>query len=375
MDFELSLEQRMLRDTARQLAESVKWDELSDLEYPRAFAHAIADAGMTGIMMHPDDGGQGASLIEALVVMEAATMVHPRAGDVLQVTNFGAIRQIAELATPGAKERFMTPVLAGDAVTSIGITEPESGSAVAEMKTTARIEGDEVVVTGSKIFNTHGPYADHYVVWSRFAPGPDGIGSVIVPASTPGFSRGAVERHLSGEVHCALYFDGCRVPLDNILIQEGGLRRLLPVFNVERLGNAARSLACGERAFADAVTHVKNRKQFGRPLGDNQGLRWRFADMRIKLDAARLLLYRAANTSDGIPDASHSAIAKLACNTAGFEVVNEAIQMHGALGLSDQTILPYLLGRTRGWMIAGGTLEMMRNGIAQKVLGKVTKPD
>lgn len=372
MDFQLSPEHRLLQDTARRVAEQVKWDAVVEVGYPYDFARSLAASGLTGIAMATEDGGQGASLADAVIVMEAVTAVHPRAGDVVQATNFGAIRQIAELAGPSARERYLRPVLAGDAVPSVAITEPESGSAVAEMRTTARIDGGEVVVQGSKIFNTHGPYADHYVVWARFAEGADGIGAVIVPSSAPGFSRGATEHYLSGEPHCALYFDACRVPVENVLADQGGLRRLLPIFNVERLGNAARSLACGERAFQEAVTHTRTRHQFGRPLADNQGLRWRFADLRMRLDAARLLLYRAASAPDGLPDGTESAIAKLACNTVGFDAVNEAIQMHGALGLSDQSVLPYLLGRTRGWMIAGGSVEMMRNGIAQKVLGRVT---
>jgi alkylation response protein AidB-like acyl-CoA dehydrogenase len=242
------------------------------------------------------------------------------------------------------------------------------------MRTRATIDGDMVTIDGSKIFNTHGPYADYYVVWARFSPEPQGIGAVIVPSDAPGFSRGATEHYLSGEPHCALYFDACRVPVANVLTDQGGLRRLLPIFNIERLGNAARSLACGERAFGAAVDHLKQRRQFGRPLADNQGLRWRMARLRVQLDAARLLLYRAASDATGLPSAADSSIAKYACNVAGFEAVNEAIQMFGAAGLSTQTDLPYLLGRTRGWMIAGGSVEMMQNAIAQSVLGRVSGP-
>lgn len=375
MDFRLTTEQSMLQDTARSLARAFP-DAGRDVEgYPHDFARTLAGSGFTGIALSPDDGGQGADLLDSIIVIEAMTSTEPRAGDVVQATNFGAIRQIAELGSASIKERYLTPVLAGDAVTSVGITEPDSGSAVSEMRTTATVDGDVVSVRGSKIFNTHGPYADHYVVWARFHPGPDGIGALVVPATAPGFSRGATEHYLSGEPHCALYFDDCRVPVDHILTDRGGLRRLLPIFNIERLGNAARSLGCGQRAFAQAVEHVRQRHQFGRALADFQGLRWRIARMRVQLDAAQLLLYRAASAEGGKPGASESAIAKYACNTAGFEAVNEAIQLLGASGLSTQSDLPYLLGRTRGWMIAGGTLEMMQNAIAQGVLGRVTTPD
>ena len=369
--FRLSTAEQLLRETARGLAEKVDWDTQPHDQYPYAFAQALASHGLTGIAVDEADGGQGAGLVEALVVIEGATMVHPRAGDVVQATNFGAIRQIAELGDASTKERYLRPVLNGLAVTSVAISEAGSGSAVGEMRTRAKIEGGDVVVDGTKIFNTHGPYADHYVVWARFGAAADEIGAVIVPADAPGFSRGATEHYLGGEPHCALYFDACRIASANVLTNAGGLRRLLPIFNIERLGNAARSLACGERAFGDAVRHLRERRQFGRRLADFQGLRWRMADLRVRLDAARLLLYRAAaSAEEGSPDAAECAIAKVACNEIGFDSVNAAIQTLGAMGLSDETNLPYLFGRTRGWMIAGGSVEMMRNRIADTVIGR-----
>ena len=370
MDLRLTQEQRALIEVAERIGASYEHED--DTTYPYAFARRLAEHGFTGIALPVADGGQGATLLDSVLFLEAVTKAEPRAGDVVQATNFGAIRQIAALGSDEIKDRYLRPVLAGEAVTSVAITESSAGSSVAEMRATARIDGEEVVIKAAKLFNTNGPFATHYVVWARFSAGRSGIGAVVVEDTTPGFSRGRTEHYLSGEAHCALFFDECRAPRDNVLSESGGLGRLLPIFNVERLGNAARSLACGQRAFDLALAHVKERRQFGRRLADNQGLRWKLAEVRAGLDGARLLLYRAAtDLTDGFPDPTNASIAKLACNTAGFEAANEAVQCFGGYGVSTEYPVAFLLARTREWMIAGGTLEILRDRIADGILGPI----
>lgn len=372
MDFRLTEEQRALKETAAKIGESLARDAIGEDEYPFAYLTTLARYGLTGIDLPETDGGRGLELTDAILVLESITQANPRAGDAVQATNFGAIRQIAALAAPEVKARYLTPLLEGTSLASVAISEPEAGSSVSELRTSARVEGDAVVINGSKVFNSNGPFATHYVVWARFFEGSHGIGAVIVPSDAPGFSRGKTERYLSGEAHCTLHFDACRVPVENVLASEGGLHRLMPIFNIERLGNAARSLACGQRALDLAVVHVLQRRQFGQPLAEFQGLRWKFAEARTKLDAARLLLYRAATeTEGGVPDACLSAMAKLACNTAGYDAANEAVQMFGGYGMSTEYPLAYLLARTRAWMIAGGSLEILKNRIADAMLGRV----
>lgn len=371
MDFGLTDEQRTLQDSVSRIGEALGRIPTSEDAYPFEYLTTLARYGLTGIDLGEDRGGQGQDLMDAIVVIEAMTRVNPRGGDAVQATNFGAIRQIAALGDRLVWERYLAPLLAGNALASVAITEADAGSAVGEMRTRARIEGDEVVIDGSKVFNSNGPFVTHYVVWARFAPGSRGIGAVIVPADAPGFSRGKAERYLSGEVHSTLHFDGCRVPIENVLASEGGLHRLMPIFNIERIGNAARSLACGQRALDLAVEHLGTRRQFGRPLADFQGLRWKVAEVRTKLEAARLMLYRAATeTTDGMPDATLAAMAKLACNTAGYDAANEAVQIFGGYGMSTEYPLAYLLARTRAWMIAGGSVEVLKNRIADDMLGR-----
>lgn len=375
MDFRLSAEQKSLVEVAARIGASYEHDD--ETTYPYPFARRLAQHGFTGIALSEADGGQGATLLDAILVLEAVTMAEPRAGDVVQATNFAAIRQIAALGSSEIKDRYLRPVLAGEAVTSVAISESSAGSSVTEMRATARTDGDEVVVKAAKLFNTNGPHATHYVVWARFSEGRNGIGAVIVDDTTPGFGRGKTEHYLSGEAHCALFFDDCRVPRANALSESGGLRRLLPIFNVERLGNATRSLACGQRAFDLAVAHLNERRQFGRRLADNQGLRWKLAEVKARLDGARLLLYRAAiDLTDGFPDGTNASIAKYACNTAGYEAANEAVQCFGGYGVSTEYPVAFLLARTREWMIAGGTLEMLRDRIADGIFGRIERaPD
>jgi alkylation response protein AidB-like acyl-CoA dehydrogenase len=156
-----------------------------------------------------------------------------------------------------------------------------------------------------------------------------------------------------------------------MLLGEGGFKKQISGFNVERIGNAARALALGRHAFNTARDYAATRSQFGRALCEFQGLQWKFAEMAVKLDAAQLLLYRAiANARGGLPSAYDTAVAKLACNLAGWEVSNEALQVMGGMGYSKESLVEYCVRRTRGWMIAGGSIEILKNRIAESIFDR-----
>ena len=289
----------------------------------------------------------------------------------VQFGNFGPIRTFAEYGTQAQKARWLADLFSGRVVMSLGMTEPEAGSAVTDLKTSARADGSHYVINGSKVFATFSPDAHVFLVYVRFGPGLDGIGSVLVERDTPGFSVGAPQAFMSGEEWSELTFKDCRIPAENVLLGPGGFKKQMAGFNVERLGNTARSLALGRYAFNAARDYAKKREQFGRPLCEFQGLQWKFADMAIKLDSAGLLLFRAAANADrGLPSAYETAVAKAACNQAGFDVANEAVQIMGAFGYSRETLVEYCMRRTRGWMIAGGSLEMLKNRIAEHVFDR-----
>jgi alkylation response protein AidB-like acyl-CoA dehydrogenase len=370
MDFSLTSEQRSMVEMATRLARDLP-PSVEGEDYPWDAMRAFAGVGLAGIALPLEDGGQGCELLDAVLAIEAVARARPRAADMLQAMNFGAIRQLAAFGSAAQKEAYLAPVLSGEKLVTVGMTESEAGSAVSDLRTTARLDGDEVVLTGTKLFNSDGPSATHHVVWARFGDGVRSIGSVIVPADAPGFQHGPDERFSSGERYCSLVMEDCRVPADHILLAEDGFRKMMEQFNIERLGNAARSLGYGQRAVDLAVEYAASRRQFGRPLAEFQGLQWKLADCALELEGARLLLYKAAWAAEtGAPSALDTALAKCACNEAGYRAADAALQVFGGSGFSSESEIGYLLTRTRGWMMAGGSVEMLRNRIAESLFGR-----
>lgn len=375
MDFRLSEDQRMFAESVRRFAVDTLQDGALERahasEHPWEVARQISNFGLLGITLKEEDGGIGGSLMDAVIAIEQIASVCPKSADIVQAGNFGPIRTFAEYATPEQKQKWLPGLLAGTTLISLGMSEPEAGSAVTELRTSAREEGDHYVLDGSKVFGTHSPEAEIFLIYVRYGPGLDGIGSILIERGTPGFMIGSESRFMSGERWCQLYFEECRVPKENLLLGPGGFKKQISAFNVERIGNTARSLAVGRYAFSRAREYAEQRRQFGRPICEFQGLQWKFADMAVKLEAAQLLLYKAVVDADnGLPSAYDTAVAKLACNQAGFEIANEAMQIMGAMGYSQESLVEYCVRRTRGWMIAGGSIEMLKNRIAEYVFDR-----
>jgi len=370
MDFNLTTEQQQFRESVLRFAkrelEKNALQRAHAPEYPFDVAKLMAKQGLLGITIAEADGGQGGSLMDAVLAIEAVASVCPRSADVIQAGNFGPIRVLAEYGSAFQKKTFLKKLLAGESVISVGMTEPDAGSAVTDLKTTATRDGKGWRIKGSKVFTTHSAYADLVLAYVRFGPGVGGIGSVLIERSN--IKVGKKSRFMSGEEWAELHFDDVLVAEDMVLLGEGGFKKQIAGFNVERIGNAARSLALGRYAFETARQWAMQRRQFGRLLCEFQGLQWKFADMKIQLDAAQLLLYRAAaNADQGFPPAEETAVAKAFCNQAGFEVANEALQAMGATGYSSETLVEYCMRRCRGWMIAGGSIEILRNRIAEGI--------
>ncbi len=375
MQFTFTEEQQAFADSVRRFAhahlEQSALARAHDPRFPFDVAKLLGAQGLMGISLPEADGGQGGSLMDAVIAIEQVAAVCPRSADVVQFGNFGPIRTFAEYGTAAQKKRWLADLLGGRMVMSLGISEAEAGSAATDLKTSARPDGSHYVINGSKLFSTFSPDAEIFLVYVRYGPGLGGIGSVIVERRTPGFRIGKASSFMSGEEWCELHFDNCRIPAENVLLGPGGFKQQIAGFNIERLGNTARSLAFGRYAFEKAREHAATREQFGRPLCEFQGLQWKFAEMAIKLEGAQLLLYRAAANADrGMPSAYETAVAKAACNVAGFEVASEAVQIMGAMGYSQESLVEWCMRRCRGWMIAGGSIEMMKNRIAEHVFDR-----
>ena len=372
MDFTLTPEQSdfetaVTRFAQNELAEGAVARAHSQ-EYPWDVAQKMAKQGLLGITMSEADGGVGGSLMDAVIAIQAVASVCPRSADVVQAGNFGAIRVLAEYGSPLQKEKYLTPLLAGQALIAVGMTEPDAGSAVTELKTSATAVPGGFRINGSKIFTTHGPHATVILAYVRFGPGTKGIGSVLIDTKAEGVRLGKRSAFMSDEEWVEIFFDNVFVPDELVVLGEGGFKKQIAGFNVERIGNTSRSVALGRYAYEEARQWALQRKQFGRLLCEFQGLQWKFADMRIKLDAAQLLLYRAASNADtGFPSPTETAIAKAYCNQIGFEVANDALQVMGGMGYSRESLVEYCVRRCRGWMIAGGSIEILKNRIAEGI--------
>jgi alkylation response protein AidB-like acyl-CoA dehydrogenase len=373
MNFHLSEAQQMFRDSvaafARKELSEGALERAHNPHFPHEIAHKMAAAGLLGITLPEADGGAGGTVMDAVLAIEEIAKYCPRSADVIQEGNFGAIRVLAHFANADQKQRYLAPLLRGEEVIAVAMTEPGAGSATTDLVTSATPEGAGYRINGSKVFPN--PHADQYLVYVRYGPGVGGIGSVMLRRTAPGFSTGKPSKFMSGNDWATLYFDNVYVPPEDVLLGPGGFKKQIAGFNVERVGNASRSLAYGRYCYEAARTYAMTRTQFGRPLCEFQGLQWKFADMKMKLDAAQLLLYRAASNADrGFPSADETTVAKLMCNISGFEVANEAMQVMGGLGYTQETLVEYCLRRSRGWMIAGGSIEMMKNRLAEIVFDR-----
>ena len=372
MDFHLTPEQSQFRDAvlrfSREQLQARAKERAHSPDYPWDVAKLMAKQGLLGITVAEADGGQGGTLMDAVLAIEGVASACPRSADVVQAGNFGAIRVLAEYGSDLQKKKFLGKLLSGEAVISVGMTEPDAGSAVTDLQTKAVPDKGGYRIQGSKIFVTHSAYADLILTYVRFGAGVGGIGSVLIEANAKGLTRGKPSAFMSGEEWAELRFDDVFVPDEMVLLKEGGFKKQIAGFNVERIGNTARSLALGRYAYEKARAWAMERKQFGRPLCEFQGIQWKFADMKVKLDAGQLLLYRAAANADrGMPSAEETSIAKAFCNQAGFDIASEALQVMGGMGYSQEELVEYCMRRCRGWMIAGGSIEILKNRIAEGI--------
>jgi len=370
MEFGFTAEQQLFAESVANFAQKHLKDgalaRAHTEHFPRELKELFYENGLLGITIPEKDGGQGGTLMDAVIAIEQIARFCPRSADIIQEGNFGAVRTLAQYANDDQKERFLKPILEGREVIAVGMTEPDAGSATTDLKTTATPDGTGFRINGSKVFPN--PFADMYLVYVRFGPGVGGIGSVMIRANTPGFSVGKTSQFMSNAPWAPLFMDNVYVPAEDVLLPAGGFKKQISGFNAERIGNAARSLAYGRYCFNEAKRYATDRSQFGRPLCEFQGIQWKFADMLVGLEAAQLLLYRAASNADtGLPAPDETTLAKLMCNQVGFNAANEAIQIMGGMGYSKESLVEYCFRRSRGWMIAGGSIEMLKNRLGESI--------
>lgn len=381
MDFRLSDDQEAFRAAARAFAEGAmaphaeSWDAAK--VFPEATLREAAALGFAGLYCAEDKGGTGLGRLEAALVLEELARACPSTAAYLSIHNMAAW-MIDRFGDDDQRGRFLPKLLTMEHFASYALTEPGSGSDAASLKTRAVRDGDGYVLEGTKAFISGGGRSDVYLVMARTGDaGPRGISCLIVEAGTPGLSFGAQEAKMgwNSQPTCQVQFDGCRVPVANRLGAEGmGFKIAMAGLDGGRVNIAACSLGGAAAAFEQARTYVQDRRQFGRAIAAFQATQFKLADMATELEAARLLVWRAAQLLDdgGAERTVACAMAKRFATDAGFRIVDEALQLLGGYGYIRDYGIERRLRDLRVHRILEGTNEIMRLIIARKLLEDLT---
>ena len=380
MDFRLSPDQSELQAAARAFAQAELPGIAAILERDNAppsheLVRRYAEMGFLGINVPAGLGGLGLGNIEALVVLEEFAKISSAVAFPVFESSVGPVRAIEHFAPPALRERVVPMVCRGEMIIAVAMSEPDAGSALTDLKTKGVVVGDRLVLNGTKRWCSGGGHSDAYLVYCRLSdePGAKAIGAVLVEKDTPGLTFGPNESLMGfrGIPSADLYFDDCAVPLDNIVVPAGGFRKLMEAFDLERCGNATMALGQASGALDDIKAYVLDRKQFGKPIADFQAVQLKLAEMQMKVDAARLLIWRAAsNAEDGLPSMLDSSIGKCFANTIAREVTGDALQLMGAYGYSKEFPMERRLRDSWGWGIAGGAIDIQKTNIAGAMLGR-----
>ncbi len=381
MDFHLTPEQADLQQLVRTISQkelkplAPRWDRTH--AFPWDSVNILARAGVMGLTVPEEYGGVGRGWFEAvLAIEEIARACYQTAMAVLG--ELGVQTQvIVHYGTDAQKERYLPAIARGELMCAICMTEPDVGSDVGSIETRASEVTDGYLLNGTKALISRADVAGVFVTFVRFGDtaGSPGVGAVLVERETAGLEIGPGEETLGGELLFPVYFRDLHVSHEAVLVKEHGFRKLMSAFNGQRCLNAAISLGQAQGAFDEALNYVQARRQFGQRLADFQGIQWSLADMAIELDAARLLIYRAAaNAGEGLPDQVEAAKAKAFANETAIRVSNQAMQLFGGHGyLKSMPVERYVRGARFG-ALAGGTPQIQRNIIAQSLVGRRQRP-
>ncbi|MFZ2526182.1 MAG: acyl-CoA dehydrogenase family protein [Rhodococcus sp. (in: high G+C Gram-positive bacteria)] len=375
--FTLTDDDRAIRDTARDFAteylapNAVEWDQ--NKHFPIDVMRKAAALGMGGIYIREDVGGSGLRRLDAVRIFEELAKGCPSIAAYMSIHNM-VTWMIDKFGSDDQRERWVPRLCSMEHLGSYCLTEPGAGSDAAALSTKAVRDGDEYVLTGAKQFISGAGASDVYVVMVRTGePGPRGISAIIVPKDTPGLSFGANEKKMGWNAQPTrqVIFDGARVPAENLLGPEGaGFRIAMQGLNGGRLNIAACSVGGGQTALDRTVGYLAERTAFGERLLDSPALQFRLADMRTELEAARTLLWRAADALDeGADDVVElCAMAKRFATDAGFDAANEALQLHGGYGYLAEYGIEKIVRDLRVHQILEGTNEIMRVVVARSVV-------
>ena len=378
MNFQLTREQELVQQMVREFAVNevkplaAQIDETE--EFPMENVKKMAELGMMGIPFPKELGGAGGDVLSYIIAVEELSKVCASTGVILSAHTSLCASVINENGTPAQKEKYLKDLASGKKIGAFGLTEPGAGTDAAGQQTTAVLEGDHYVLNGSKIFITNGGVADTFIIFAMTdkSQGTRGISAFIVEKSFPGFSVGSLENKMGIRASSTteLIMENCIVPKENLIGKEGkGFKIAMKTLDGGRIGIAAQALGIAEGAFEEAVAYMKERKQFGRPLSAFQGLQWYIAEMDVKIQAAKHLVYKAAmNKQNGVPYTVDAARAKLFAAETAMDVTTKAVQILGGYGYTKEYPLERMMRDAKITEIYEGTSEVQKMVISSNVL-------
>ena len=378
MNVHFTEEQQMMRQMVREFAanEIAPFVERMERgEFPRLILEKMAELGLMGITVPEQYGGAGMDFTSYIIAIHEISKVSATVGVILSVHTSVGTNPILYFGTEEQKRKYVPKLARGEYLGAFCLTEPGSGSDAASLKTTAIRDGDHYVLNGSKVFITNGGEADTYIVFARTnleEKGSKGVSAFIVEKNTPGFVIGKDEKKmgLHGSRTVQLSFEDMRVPAENLLGQEGdGFKIAMANLDSGRIGIAAQSLGIAEAALEHATNYAKERIQFGKPIVEQQGIAFKLADMATNVEAAKLLVYRAAFLrANGMPCGKEASMAKLFASKTAMENAIEAVQIFGGNGYTEEYPVERLFRDAKVCEIYEGTSEIQRLVISKHVL-------
>ncbi len=390
MDFQFSDAQKRIVETVDQMgrrkfrSKAAYWDE--NHEYPWENIHLLREADILGMTIPEAYGGQGRPLIDAILAIETAAKYCGVTARAIVETNMGALGCVMAYGTDAQRHLVADRIIKEGDKPAIGMTEPEAGTALTDLQTRADKKKETYIINGTKHWITGGGISVTNLIFARFFENDKelGIGGILVDKGTSGFTIGSVEKAmgLRGIPETELIFKDCEVPAANVVVAGDGtegFKKLMYGYNGQRVGASAVALGIAQGAHELAIEYMKERKAFGRPIADFQGLQWMMAEAEMELNAARLLIYKAACNARDLPNnvklpyMDESSMAKAYTAHASFKVVSDSLQMFGAAGYAQDLPLERMLRDVRMFQIGGGTSQAQLNMVARSIFKRKFK--
>jgi butyryl-CoA dehydrogenase len=378
MEFKLTGEQEMMRNLVREFAKREVAPTAAERDEQEEFNREIIDymgrLGFNGICFPEQYGGAGGDTLSYIMAVEELSRACASVGITLSATVSLCAWPIFAYGNEEQKQKFLVPLAKGEKMGAFGLTEPNAGTDAAAQQTVAVLDGDEYVLNGSKMWITNGKEAEIYVVMAMTdkPKGTKGISAFIVEKGTPGFTFGPKEHKMGirSSMTCALNFENVRIPKTNILGKEGdGFKIAMSTLDGGRIGVAAQALGIAQAALDEAIAYSKDRRQFGKPIASFQAISFMIADMATKVEASRMLVYRAAYLKDNkLPYAKEAAMAKLFASDSAMEVTTDAVQVFGGYGYSREYPVERLMRDAKITQIYEGTNQVQRMVISAAVI-------